>query len=70
MNNYPGFGEVFALTGPTGSKCIANGNSWSESKLTPAQKAIVKPEWDKMQEFLNPTPHKHHDWCGRMACDL
>ena len=29
----PDAGKTYALTGPRGSKCIANGNSWKESEV-------------------------------------
>ena len=29
----PEFGKQYALTGSTGSKCIANGNTWKESEV-------------------------------------
>jgi|5_EtaG_2_1085323.scaffolds.fasta_scaffold15539_5 hypothetical protein len=29
----PREGKVYALTGGPGSRCIANGNSWSESEV-------------------------------------
>jgi|TARA_R100001530_G_scaffold10072_2_gene9996 hypothetical protein len=32
-NNIPQAGKVYALTGGTGSKCIANGNTWKESEV-------------------------------------
>ena len=30
----PEAGKVYALTGGPGSRCIANGNSWSDSEVT------------------------------------
>jgi len=35
----PKEGKVYALTGGPGSRCIANGNSWSESEVTDADPA-------------------------------
>ncbi len=35
----PEAGKVYALTGGPGSRCIANGNSWSESEVTDADPA-------------------------------
>jgi len=32
----PEDGKVYALTGVTGSKCIANGNTWKESEVKDA----------------------------------
>ena len=32
-------GKQYALTGGPGSRCIANGNSWSESEVTDADPA-------------------------------
>jgi hypothetical protein len=32
----PEDGKVYALTGGTGSKCIANGNTWKESEVKDA----------------------------------
>ncbi len=29
----PEEGKVYALTGGTGSRCIANGNTWKESEV-------------------------------------
>ena len=29
----PEAGKLYALTGGTGSKCIANGNTWAESVI-------------------------------------
>jgi len=29
----PEEGKVYALTGGTGSRCIANGNTWAESEV-------------------------------------
>ena len=29
----PEAGKTYALTGARGTKCIANGNSWSESEV-------------------------------------
>jgi len=37
--NKPEAGKVYALTGGPGSRCIANGNSWSESEVTDADPA-------------------------------
>ena len=34
MTDKPEAGKVYALTGGPGSRCIANGNSWSESEVT------------------------------------
>ena len=31
--NKPESGKVYALTGGPGAKCIANGNTWSESEV-------------------------------------
>ena len=38
-NDKPEEGKVYALTGGPGSRCIANGNSWSESEVTDADPA-------------------------------
>jgi len=35
----PEAGKVYALTGGPGSRCIANGNSWSESEVIDADPA-------------------------------
>ncbi len=37
--NKPEEGKVYALTGGPGTRCIANGNSWSESEVTDADPA-------------------------------
>ena len=34
LQDKPEAGKVYALTGGPGSRCIANGNSWSESEVT------------------------------------
>jgi hypothetical protein len=31
--NKPEDGKVYALTGATGTRCIANGNTWKESEV-------------------------------------
>ena len=31
--NKPEEGKVYALTGGTGARCIANGNTWAESEV-------------------------------------
>lgn len=31
--NEPEYGKQYALTGVTGEKCIANGNTWAESRV-------------------------------------
>jgi len=31
--NKPEYGKQYALTGKTGDKCIANGNTWKESLI-------------------------------------
>lgn len=31
IKNEPEYGKVYALTGATGTPCIANGNTWAES---------------------------------------
>ena len=33
----PQEGKVYALTGARGSRCIANGNTWAESEVPPAE---------------------------------
>ena len=41
----PEEGKVYALTGGTGSRCIANGNTWKESEVKddgPAAEAAGK----------------------------
>ncbi len=35
-NNIPQGGKVYALTGASGTKCIANGNTWKESEVKDA----------------------------------
>ena len=52
VENEPIPGQQYALTGKTGDKCIANGNTWEESLISEKAKDIIRPEWDKMQEFL------------------
>ena len=42
--NKPEAGKVYALTGGPGSRCIANGNSWSESEVTDADPAAGEDE--------------------------
>lgn len=37
VQDKPEEGKVYALTGGPGSRCIANGNSWSESEVSPEQ---------------------------------
>ena len=39
LQDKPEEGKVYALTGGPGSRCIANGNSWSESEVTDADPA-------------------------------
>lgn len=34
IKNKPEYGKVYALTGATGTKCIANGNTWAESVVS------------------------------------
>lgn len=41
----PEEGKVYALTGGTGSRCIANGNTWKESEVNddgPAAEAAAE----------------------------
>ena len=40
----PETGKVYALTGGPGSRCIANGNSWSESEVTDVDPAAEENE--------------------------
>ena len=35
-NNIPQACKVYALTGASGTKCIANGNTWKESEVKDA----------------------------------
>tara|TARA_B100001057_G_C22154688_1_gene683312 strand:+ start:239 stop:457 length:219 start_codon:yes stop_codon:yes gene_type:complete len=37
VQDKPEPGKVYALTGGPGSRCIANGNSWTESEVSPEQ---------------------------------
>ena len=37
VQDKPEPGKVYALTGGPGSRCIANGNSWKESEVSPEQ---------------------------------
>ena len=40
-NDKPEYGKQYALTGGTGAKCIANGNTWAESEI----KSEIKNEY-------------------------
>ena len=44
MTDKPEAGKVYALTGGPGSRCIANGNSWSESEVT-SHKPVRAQGW-------------------------
>ena len=37
VQDKPEPGKVYALTGGPGSRCIANGNSWKDSEVSPQQ---------------------------------
>mgnify|MGYP003124014031 CR=1 FL=1 len=47
MTDKPEAGKVYALTGGPDSRCIANGNSWSESEVTsqPSHKPVRAQGW-------------------------
>ena len=38
VQDKPEPGKVYALTGGPGSRCIANGNSWKDSEVSPEQR--------------------------------
>tara|TARA_R100000988_G_C3935494_1_gene133554 strand:+ start:174 stop:347 length:174 start_codon:yes stop_codon:yes gene_type:complete len=45
----PAAGKVYALTGTSSSRCIANGNTWAESEVTDA--AASDPDGRKLGEL-------------------
>ena len=44
LQDKPEAGKVYALTGGPGSRCIANGNSWSESEVTDVDPAAGRSD--------------------------
>jgi len=42
VQDKPEPGKVYALTGGPGSRCIANGNSWKDSEISPEQQEHAK----------------------------
>lgn len=48
INDRPEYGVQYALTGGKGQACIANGNSWSESKV---HQPITMKEWEDVGSF-------------------
>tara|TARA_R100000664_G_scaffold8589_1_gene14120 strand:+ start:586 stop:792 length:207 start_codon:yes stop_codon:yes gene_type:complete len=42
VQDKPEPGKVYALTGGPGSRCIANGNSWKDSEVSPEQQKHAK----------------------------
>ncbi len=59
IENKPIFGKQYALTGGTGGKCIANGNTWAESEVKKPIKERIG-DYMKLVNELNAEYYEHY----------